>query len=302
MTTRVASFIDLLGKEKVLVFERVKKFLIDVENLAPFILRESHGLGLLSINELAVIVQFLAYSQNFVIGPWPFATLTSEEKEILGSDTHTIKSTESPFYSSYIVKQDLINQLKSPSEHFWIYEPYRSVNVDQKIVDLLVVGSEKLNAERTWQKLIKKYELKRKNMMLKVNRRRGIFEELLDKGLALGVILRGSVGSKKRYPTENDVDIVILTPSQKTHSVVWSTLMEKVSEFKMLNLGDNESFKIDLNEEYELDVDLISAEWLPLHPIMARAQADIIDDSIILLGQEEVERYRSKLREIASRS
>jgi hypothetical protein len=199
------------------------------------------------------------------------------------------------------MKQDFIDKLTVPSEYLWIFKPYQSVNVDQKIVDMLVVGREKLKVERTWQKLVEKYESKRDEMVFQVERLRSIFEDLTNKDLALGGILRGSAGSHKRYPTEDDVDIAILTPNQKAHLAIKSIMSKKINGFKKLNWTVEESFSLDPDGRFELDIDLVSVTWLPLHPIMARAQVDIIDDSTVLFGQEAVKRYRDKLKEIMMR-
>ncbi len=51
-------------------------------------------------------------------------------------------------------------------------------------------------------------------------------------------------------------------------------------------------------EGYGLDIDPVSVTWLPLHPIMAKAHIDKIDNSTILFGQEAVKQYRDKLKEI----
>lgn len=297
---RVHNFIQSL-EEEVLVFERIKKFLIECKDFVPFNSQKSFSSDLLSTYDLAVIVQFLTYNENLVIGPSRFISLDKNEKHILNSCTCAKASAESPFYTSYIMGQDFIDKLAMPSEYFWIFDPYRSVNVDQRIVDMLVVGQQKLKVDKAWQNLVEKYEVKRDEMVFKVERLRSIFEELLNKDLALGGILRGSAGSNKRYPTENDVDIAILTPDQKAHSVIKSIMPKKVSGFKKLNWTEGESFSLDPDEKFELDIDLVSVTWLPLHPIMARAQIDIIDDSTILFGQEAVKQYRDKLKEIMMR-
>ena len=291
---------ESLEDNRVLTFERIKKFLIDQEGFVPFIQRPRSS-SPLSIYDLAVIVQFLSYHENYVIGPSRYAPLSENERHILNSKTYVRKSAVSPLYTSYVMEQDFIDQLVTPSEYFWIYEPYRSVNVDQRVVDLLVVGLEKSKVDMTWRELVERYYNKRAHVMRKAERLREILEEMVSKDLALAVILRGSVGSEKRYPTEDDLDVVILTPSQETHSSIKSILVENVDGFRTLNIGDDESFMIDRDEEYELDVDLISAEWLPLHPIMARAHIDIIEDSTTILGQEAIEHYKSRLEEIAAR-
>lgn len=301
MTQRVSDFIKILEEKEVLVFERIKKFLIDHKNFVSFNSQESFNSDLLSTHDLAIIVQFLTYSENLVIGSSRFVSLAEDEKFLLNSHTYVKESAESPFYTSYIMEQAFIDKLEIPSEHFWIYEPYRSVNVDQRIVDLLVVGQDELKVEKIWQNLVEKYEIKKAQMVLKVDRLSDIFEDMVSKDLALGGILRGSTGSNKRYPTENDVDIAILTPNPKIHSVVKVIMVEKVSGFQKLNWTEKESTIIDPHEKYELDIDLISVIWLPLHPIMARAYIDIIDDSTVLFGQEAVEQYRSKLKEIMMR-
>lgn len=298
MTQRVSNFIKILEEEEVLVFERIKKFLIEYKNFVPFNSQKSPNSSLLPTHDLAVIIQFLTYNENFVIGPSLFLSLVKKEKYILNSFVRVKKSAESPFYTSYIMEQDFIDNLIMPSEHFWVYEPYRSVNVDQRIVDLLVVGREKLKVEKIWQNLVEKYRIKRNEMVLKVERLNDIFEDLLNKDLALGGILRGSVGSNKRYPTENDVDIAILTPNQKAHSVIKSIIVKKAGGFKKLNWTEEESITLDPDERYELDIDLVSVTWLPLHPIMAKAHIDIIDNSTILFGQEAVKQYKDKLKEI----
>lgn len=298
MTQRVSNFIKILEEEEVLVFERIKKFLIEYKNFVPFNSQKSPNSSLLPTHDLAVIIQFLTYNENFVIGPSLFLSLVKKEKYILNSFVRVKKSAESPFYTSYIMEQDFIDNLIMPSEHFWVYEPYRSVNVDQRIVDLLVVGREKLKVEKIWQNLVEKYRIKRNEMVLKVERLNDIFEDLLNKDLALGGILRGSVGSNKRYPTENDVDIAILTPNQKAHSVIKSIIVKKAGGFKKLNWTEEESITLDPDERYELDIDLVSVTWIPLHPIMAKAHIDIIDNSTILFGQEAVKQYKDKLKEI----
>lgn len=298
MTQRINNFVKILEEEEVLVFERVKKFLIDCKNLHPFNSQRSFDSNLLPTRDLAVIVQFLTYNENFVIGPSPFVSLVKNERYILNSCTYVKKSAESPFYTSYIMEQEFIDKLKIPSEHFWIYEPYRSVNVDQRIVDLLAVGLRKSEVEEIWQNLVEKYETKREEMMHKLENLRDVFEDLVNKDLALGGILRGSVGSNRRYPTEDDVDIAILTPDQKTHSVIKSIMFKRVGGFQKLNWTEEESVIIDPNEKYELDIDVVSVTWLPLHPIMAKAHIDIIDDSTVLFGQAAVKQYRDKLKEI----
>jgi len=298
MSQRIGDFQGILEKEGVLVFERVKKFFIEAKNLAPF--ASKSGCALPPANELAVIVQFLAYRHNLIIGHSHFTPLTSREKEILHTCTFMKKSAESPFYASYIMQQDFVDQLKPPSQDFWIHEPSRSVNVDQKIVDLLVVGKEKPLVEEKWQQLSEEYKTKRKDMLSRVDELRDVFRHLKKKRLASGGILRGSVGSNKRYPTENDVDIVILTPHHNTHSATESLLLAEVHGFKRLNIGDDKTFTIDSCKEYDLDVDLISRNWLPLHPIMARAHHDIIDDSTVLFGEKAIQLYKSKLKEIAA--
>jgi hypothetical protein len=297
----VNSFIEILEKREVLVFERIKKFLIDCKNFVPFNTQKSLNSISVSTHDLAVIVQFLTYNENLVIGPSRFMSLVRNEKYILDSSTCVKKSAESPFYSSYIMEQDFIDKLEIPSEHFWIYKPYRSVNVDQRIVDLLVVGQKRLRVEKIWRNLVEEYEIKRAEMVLKVEGLHDVFEDLLNKNLALGGILRGSAGSNKRYPTENDVDLVILTPDQRVHSVIKSIMVKKVGGFKKLNWAEEESVILDPSEKYELEIDLISAKWLPLHPIMAKAQIDIIDNSTVLFGREAVKRYRDKLKEIMMR-
>lgn len=298
MTQRVNSFIRILEEEEVLVFERIKKFLVECKSLVPFNSRKSFNSSLLSTHDLVVIVQFLAYNENFVIGPSSFNPLIKSEKSILNSSMCIKKSAESPFYSSYIMEQDFIDKLEIPSEHYWIYEPYRSLNVDQRIVDLLVLGLEKLNVDMTWYNLVEEYETKRAEMLLKVGSLRDVFEDLLNKDLVLGGVLRGSAGSNKRYPTENDVDIIILTPSHENHSMIKSILTEKVGGFKKLNWTEEESETLDPDEKYELDIDLIPATWLPLHSIMAKAHTDIINDSTILFGKRAIEQYKNKLKEI----
>lgn len=301
MTQRVNDFIQILEEEGVLVFERIKKFFIAHRDFVPFNSQKSFGSDLLSTRDLAVVVQFLTYNENLVIGSSRFVPLTANEKHILNSCTCAKMSAESPFYASYIMGQDFIDTLAVPSEYFWIFKPKRSVNVNQKIVDMLVVGREKLKVERTWQKLVEKYQSKRDEMVFQVEGLRNVFEDLINRDLALGVILRGSAGSSKRYPTENDVDIAILTPNEKVQSVIKSIMPKKVSGFNRLNWAEEESFNLEPNGKFELDIDLVSVTWLPLHPIMARAQIDIIDDSTILFGQKAVERYRDKLKEIMMR-
>jgi len=297
MMKRVNNFIETLEKSEMLVFERIVKFLIDCKDFVPFNSNKPLDSSLFSIQDLAVIIQFLTYNENFTIGPSNFIPLTENEKNILKSHTYVKKSAESPFYSSYIVEQDFINEL-IPNEHFWIYEPYRSVNVDQRIVDMLVVGRKKSIIEETWQNLIQEYENKRDKMRQKVESLRQIFADLFNQGLALGGILRGSVDSDKRFPTENDVDIAFLTSSENVNSVIKSFMIGKVDGFKRINWMEEESIIIDLDEEYELDIDLVSVACLPLHPIMAKAHIDIIDDSTILFGEEAVKQYREKLKEI----
>ena len=136
-------------------------------------------------------------------------------------------------------------------------------------------------------------------MLSKVKELSYIFEELLHNNLALSGIIRGSVGSIKRFPTENDIDILILTPYKNTHPSIKSILTERIEGFKRLNWGDNESFIVNANEQYDLDIDLISIKWLPLDPIMAKAHIDIIDDSTIVFGQEAIKNYRDTLKEIS---
>ncbi len=53
------------------------------------------------------------------------------------------------------------------------------------------------------------------------------------------------VGSNERYSTENDVDIAILTPNQKTHSFIKSIVFKKVGGFKKLNWSEEESVNLD---------------------------------------------------------
>ncbi len=301
MTQRVNNFIQILKEEEVLGFERIQKFLIDRKDFVPFKSQKSFNSDLLSAHDLAVLVQFLTYNENFVIGPSRFVFLAMDEKHILNSCTCAKMSAESPFYTSYIMGQDFIDKLAVPSEYLWIFKPYQSVNVDQKIVDMLVVGTKKLKVERTWQKLVEKYESKRDEMVFQVESLRSIFEDLTNKDLALGGILRGSAGSHKRYPTEDDVDIAILTPNQKAHSAIKSIMLKKINGFKKLNWTEEESFSLDPDGRFDLDINLVSVTWLPLHPIMARAQVDIIDDSTVLFGQEAVKRYRDKLKEIMMR-
>ena len=297
MMNRVNNFIETLEKSEILVFERIKKFLIDCKDFVPFNSNKPLDSSLLSVQDLTVIIQFLTYNENFTIGPSNYIPLTENEKIILKSHTYIKKSAESPFYTSYIVEQDFIDEL-IPNEHFWIYEPYRSVNVDQRIVDLLVVGREKLITEKIWQNFVQEYKNKRDKMRQKVESLRQIFEDLFNQDLALGGILRGTVGSNKRFPMENDVDIVILTSNEKANSIIRSFMIGKIDGFKRINWMEEESIIIDLNEEYELDIDLVSVACLPLHPIMAKAHIDIIDDSTILFGEGAVKQYREKLKEI----
>ncbi len=297
MTHRARSFIRILEEREVLIFERIKKFLIDCKSLVPFTPRKPFSFRLLSTHDLAVIVQFLACNENLIIGPSSFRPLTRNEQSIITSSICR-KSAESPFYTSYIMEQSFIDRLKIPSEHYWIYKPYRSLNVDQRIVDLLVLGREKTSVDMVWDNLVEEYETKKTEMLQKVEGLRDVFKDLLNRDLVLGGAVRGSAGSSKRYPTENDVDIVILTPSHENHSRIKSILTEKASGFKTLNWSEDESETLDPDEKYELDVDLIAATWLPLHSIMAKAHCDIINDATILFGQEAIERYKSKLEEI----
>lgn len=298
MTQRVNNFMRILEEKEVLVFERIKKFLVDCKGLVPFNPPKSFNFSPLSTRDLVVIIQFLAYNENFIIGPSSFRPLARNEQSILDSSICRKKSAESPFYTSYIMKHAFIDRLKIPSEHYWIYRPYRSLNVDQRIVDLLVLGREKTNVDMVWHNLVEEYETKRTEMLLKVEGMRDVFENLLNKDLVLGGAVRGLAGSSKRYPTENDVDIVILTPSHKNHSRIKSILTERVSGFKRLNWTEDESETLDPDEKYELDIDLIATTWLPLHSIMAKAHTDIINDSTILFGQEAIEQYKNKLEEI----
>lgn len=287
----------ILEEKEVLVFERIKKFLVDCKSLVPFNSQKSFNFSLLSTHDLAVIVQFLAYNENFIIGPSSFRPLTRNEQSILNSSICR-KSAEGPFYTSYIMEQAFIDRLKIPSEHYWIYKPDRSLNVDQRIVDLLVLGREKTSVDTVWYNRVEEYETKRTEMLQKVEGLRDVFEDLLNRDLVLGGAVRGSAGSSKRYPTENDVDIVVLTSSHENHSRIKSILAEKANGFKRLNWTEDESETLDPDEKYELDIDLIATTWLPLHSIMAKAHIDIINDSTILFGQEAIERYKSKLEEI----
>jgi hypothetical protein len=53
VTQRITNFLETLKEEEVLVFERIKKFLVDIEDFVPFVSQKPLNSCLLSKHDLA---------------------------------------------------------------------------------------------------------------------------------------------------------------------------------------------------------------------------------------------------------
>jgi hypothetical protein len=137
--------------------------------------------------------------------------------------------------------------------------------LDQKIVDFSIVGIDPENVNSKWLRLERNYEIKRREMLRLVYELYPTFEIMVRNNLASMISVRGQAGANGRFPTENDVDILLFATSIDSYGKIRSHLTNDSKMFKRVTWVEQEYDKCshcspvyilreNVDEKYDLDV------------------------------------------------
>jgi hypothetical protein len=135
---------------------------------------------------------------------------------------------------SYILNEDIIFQLKKRGHKYWISKDKKYFTPQQKIVDLVLVGENNSLVKKKWKKLVQHFETKKKEMIETLYQLHPTFDYMIKKDLISLVTIMGQVGTDKRLPTEDDVDILISATSPKNYSSIRKILIKNANMFKLV--------------------------------------------------------------------